>query len=459
MQKMNELKSVKLPEAYVDQMRKLLGEAVFGEYMDSFEQPRWNGLRVNTTKISVEDFLKISPFELEPVPWTVDGFYFAVEDQPTKHPYYYAGLYYIQEPSAMAPVEALNINPGDCCLDLCAAPGGKTLQLAARTGQMGCVVSNDISATRLKAVTRNIEVFGLRNVVVLCETVDRLDKRFNEAFDVVLVDAPCSGEGMFRKEPALIKHWHVKVNEEYSDRQWDIVRTVPELLKEGGEMGYSTCTFSPLENETVVERLLEAHSECKLAPIRHHSYFAHGLSKVHLDNMGMARLYPHRLRGEGHFVSRLVKGEPRSSEGRSFQKTKAPDEFLAFQAQYLNAPLEGRFLLNNGKLYLEPQHNLDFTGLRVQRSGWYLGEIARGKFEPSAAFAMGLKASDFKQVLHFSPDDVRLIKYLKCETLDLRGEEGYHLICVDDFPLGFCRINRGIFKNMYPVAWRLVKEF
>jgi NOL1/NOP2/sun family putative RNA methylase len=452
-------KDFKLPAGYCEQMKTLLGEVEFKAYLDSFDLPKKNGLRINTLKISVEDFLAISPFALEPIPWTNDGFYYEEACSPTRHPYYLAGLYYIQEPSAMAPVEALGIEAGDCCLDLCAAPGGKTLQMAARAGESGFVVSNDISGSRLMAVVRNIEIFGLKNVVVTCESVDRLADRFESSFDVVLVDAPCSGEGMFRKDPSLIKHWHVESNADFAEKQWQIMRHVPTLLKPGGVLGYSTCTFSPLENEGVIEKLLSESEEMHFGTLSQSSLFSESQIIDSIGSLGTARIYPHRQEGEGHFMAKLLKNGEKEKGDRSISYTAAPEPFQQFQQQYLKEPLEGRFFVLQEKLYLEPNLMFDFRGLRVLRSGWYLGDVVRGKFEPSQAFAMGLKSMAFKQVIDFKADDRNLMKYLKCETLDLKGEEGYHLVCVDGYPLGFCRLNKGVFKNMYPVSWRLIKEF
>ncbi len=456
---MTHSKQMNLPEAYLEQMKQLLMPSDYEAYIQSFDACKYNGLRINTQKISVDDFLKISPFELEPIPWTRDGFYFSGEKQPTKHPYYFAGLYYIQEPSAMAPVALFDISEGDLCLDLCAAPGGKTLQMSARAGLTGFVVSNDISGSRLMAVVRNIEIFGLKNVVVLCETVERLKGRFNGAFDVVLVDAPCSGEGMFRKEPSLIKHWNAESNTAFATKQWDIVRHVPDLLADGGCLGYSTCTFSPKENEEIIERLLDQNADLELAEIPNRELFSEAYSSFSRLSKGIARLYPHLLKGEGHFAAKLIKSGKRKEKFLKPKYSEPPEAFRAFQERYLTCHLEGRFYEVQDKLYLEPNQTFDFSGLRVLRSGWYLGQVVRGKFEPSQAFAMGLKSDEFKQVVYMKSQDRDLIRYLKCETLDLKGEEGYHLICVDGYPLGFCRLNKGVFKNMYPVSWRLIKEF
>ena len=198
--------SIQLPENYIQQMKELLKDD-FEAYMQSFEQERYYGLRINTNKISVEDFLKISPFPLEPIPWTDNGFYYQGDQKPAKHPYYYAGLYYLQEPSAMLPAQVLPIEEGEYVLDTCAAPGGKSTELAAKLQNTSLLLSNDISTSRCQGLIKNLELSGSYNTWVCSEDLIDLSKRFAEIFDKILVDAPCSGEGMFRKEPHFISSW------------------------------------------------------------------------------------------------------------------------------------------------------------------------------------------------------------------------------------------------------------
>lgn len=195
-----------LPDAFQEKMKKLLGEEEYRAYLASFEQKNKSGLRVNTSKISVEEFLKITPFELEPVPWTENGFYYESSKQPAKHPYYFAGLYYLQEPSAMSPAAFLPVKAGDKVLDLCAAPGGKTTELGVKLKGEGVLVTNDISHSRAKALLKNVELFGIPNVMVFSESPAKLANKFGGYFDKILIDAPCSGEGMFRKDPSIMKN-------------------------------------------------------------------------------------------------------------------------------------------------------------------------------------------------------------------------------------------------------------
>ena len=290
-----------LPEKYINNMKDLLGDE-YEEYISSFSEPRLYGLRVNTAKISVEDFLKISPFKLTPIPWISNGFYYSEEDKPAKHPYYFAGLYYLQEPSAMTPAYVLPVESGDKVLDLCAAPGGKSTELGAKLKGTGLLVSNDISASRAKALLKNIEVFGLGNVLVTCEYPEKLKERFSGFFDKILVDAPCSGEGMFRKDSKLIKSWESQGPEYFAPIQKGILKAAADMLKEGGYLLYSTCTFSKEEDEDNIFEFLNEREDFELEHIYEYEGFVRGYGME-----DAIRLFPHHLKGEGHFVALLRK--------------------------------------------------------------------------------------------------------------------------------------------------------
>ena len=245
---------MELPVAFCDEMKRILGDE-YEDYLKSMEGTRKFGLRVNTAKISAEDFLKISPFELTPIPYVKNGFYYDGEkEQPAKHPYYFAGLYYLQDPSAMTPASRLPIEENDVVLDLCAAPGGKATELAAKLHGTGLLIANDISSKRAKALLKNIELFGVENSFIVTEYPKKLAEYFTGFFDKILIDAPCSGEGMFRKEPSMVKAWEQNGPEFYAALQEDILKQALPMLKPGGMLLYSTCTFSPLEDEGKIGR-------------------------------------------------------------------------------------------------------------------------------------------------------------------------------------------------------------
>lgn len=454
-----------LPVAFIKNMREILGEEGLAEYLDSFEKPKFTGLRVNTSKISVEEFLRISPFKLRRVPWTENGFYYTEEDSPTHHPYYYAGLYYIQEPSAMAPASVLPVERGERVLDLCAAPGGKATELGAKLNHTGLLVANDASASRTKALLKNLEVFGIPNLLVTSEMGDRLDRYFHEYFDKILIDAPCSGEGMFRKQAHMIPAWEKQGPEVFANMQREILRQAAELLKPGGTMLYSTCTFSKLENEGSIDGFLAEHPEFTLEEIPRQEGFCSGMPELVGSRFPLercVRLFPHKIDGEGHFLALLKKAgekipgapEPAGRPGR------IPAELEAF-LQDVSMPMElSRIVVKDTKVFLMPEGVGRCPGLRFLRSGLYLGELLKKRFEPSQAFAMALKKEEYASVIDLSAADDRVIRYLKGETLEIEdGEssrpEGWQLVCVDGYPLGWGKLIRGTLRNKYFSGWRM----
>lgn len=439
---------INLPEKFLENMKSLLGDE-YDDYLNSFNNERVYGLRINTNKISVKDFLKINPFNLTPIPWTDDGFYYEADQQVTKHPYYYAGLYYIQEPSAMLPAQVLPIEENDIVLDACAAPGGKSSKLANKLNGTGLLVSNDISVSRAQVLLKTLESQGITNSFVMAEDICKLN--LHNCFNKILVDAPCSGEGMFRKDNELIKSWNENSNEYYSSLQKAIITKALDLLQDGGQLVYSTCTFNKTEDEDIIEYALSICPSLKVLPIKQCPGFVNGLTQ---NTKNCVRLFPHKIKAEGHFVCLMQKGESKTNKEVTNKITNLPsDEFFTnINKKYIN----GDFNLRQDKLYYEPNTDIDLTGLRILRSGLYLGEYKHGKFEPSQALASSLKMNEYKNIINFNLDDERVIKYLKCETLDVKDKhvEGYVLVCVDGFPIGFGKVNKGILKNKYPVNYR-----
>ena len=448
----------KLPELFIENMKALLKDE-YPLYIKSFANERTYGLRVNTAKISVEDFLKISPFELSPIPWTTNAFFYDGEKyKPGRHPYYSAGLYYLQEPSAMTPAEIMPIEEGDFVLDTCAAPGGKSTALAAKLNGSGLIVANDISNTRAQALLKNLEHFGISNLYVISEDLTKLEAKFANSFDKILIDAPCSGEGMFRKEPSIMKTWIELGNEYYVKLQKQIVTSALKMLKDGGMLVYSTCTFSRLEDEEIIKYMMELCPSLRLVnPTNRYELFEKGVDG--LDEC--IRLYPHKINGEGHFVALLQKGDKMPTKIIKHKAINLPkfnnEDVLAFFSLLKKEFYDGSFEIKKDKLYFVPNTNIDFSGLRILRSGLLLGELKGKHFEPAQSLALSLKADEFKQVINLELNDPRVIKYLKGETLDLSDldtkTKGWVLICVDNYPLGFGKIAKGSLKNKYAKGW------
>ncbi|MBO4537937.1 MAG: RsmB/NOP family class I SAM-dependent RNA methyltransferase, partial [Erysipelotrichaceae bacterium] len=413
----------------------------------AFCHPSFNGLRVNTAKISVEQFLRISPFELQPVPWCSSGFYYdAGKCKPAKHPYYHAGLYYLQEPSAMLPGEVLPLQEGDVILDGCAAPGGKSTQIAARMPSGCLLVSNGISASRAQGLLKNLELSGCTAMLVSASEIDGIPLQF----DKILIDAPCSGQGMFRRDPSLISAYQKKDGAYYSPIQKELLRKAAGMLKPGGRLVYSTCTFDVRENEEVVQHVLDELPDLHLLPVNSCEGFADGLNGL----SECKRLYPHKIRGEGHFVALLAKN---GCGGKPEEKYPAFTATEPFMDHMDPAFFRGREMRIGEKLLMIPDIDMP-AGLRILRSGLLLGSYRKEVFEPSQALALALRKEQFDQVIDLRSEDERVIRYLKGETIDISeyGLEGWVLICTDGYPLGFGKITGGVFKNRYDRNWRYV---
>lgn len=459
---------MELPLKFKERMLKLLGDE-FALYEQSFYSSRMYGLRVNTKKIPAKEFEKISPFSIRRIPWIENGYYYdGSKDAPAKHPYYHAGLYYLQEPSAMTPANLLPIAPGDHVLDLCAAPGGKATELGARLNGSGLLVANDISNSRAKGLLKNLELFGIDNMMVTNEIPDKLLSNFENFFDKILIDAPCSGEGMFRKDPAIMKSWIKKGPEEFSIIQREIISTAVKMLKPGGMMLYSTCTFSPEENEGTIAYLLKSNDDMELLPAGTYEGFSEGKPEWLEHDSGpdelrnCIRIWPHKMDGEGHFIALLHKKGRQipDSPSREYRKKASDNEYFKEFTEMISYPMDPeRIAMYMDRLYYMPQGSERGSGLHFLRNGLLLGECKKNRFEPSQAFAMALSSQQCKNKISFSCKDPRVIKYLKGETLeveDLTGENagGWYLVCVDGYPLGWGKLTKGTLKNKYHAGWR-----
>ncbi|BEP29833.1 RsmB/NOP family class I SAM-dependent RNA methyltransferase [Helicovermis profundi] len=446
---------MKLKEEFLEKIRKQLSKEEYSKFLESYKDEKISSLRVNTLKISVEEFLKISPFKLKKIPWSEDGFYFENSERPSKHPYYHAGLFYIQEASAMSPVNELTPKKGDIVLDLCAAPGGKTLQIASKLQNTGVIITNDISTGRIKPLVKNIELAGIKNAYVINENQYKITDKYKKKFDKILIDAPCSGEGMFRKDESMYKNWSTDEVEKYSKLQSEIMDVIDESLKEGGELVYSTCTFSIEENENTINIFMKKHGDYNFIDIKQYEGF--------VISGGISRLWPHKIKGEGHFLAHVRKTSFHEHDIKEIEKNtnqlnldnKPPEIFEKFMENNLNTKFVGTFEIINDRLYMLPKIKIDTSGIRVARSGWLLGDIKKKRFVPSQAFAMGLRKEDVKRTINLPSESVEVIKYLKCETIKASGEDGLNLILVDGYPIGWGKINKNTLKNMYPASWRM----
>lgn len=456
-----------LPEKFLERMQGMLGEE-YADFLESYHHSRQMGLRVNTRKISPERFLERPPFPVKPVPWIPNGFSYEEGVYPSRHPYYAAGLYYLQEPSAMTPASRLPVEPGEKVLDLCAAPGGKATELAARLRGRGILVANDISNSRARALLRNLELMGAENCFVTSETPRRLAEAFPEYFDKILVDAPCSGEGMFRKDPEVAAVWSPERVEFFADQQRSILAGAARMLRPGGWLLYSTCTFSAEENEGTAAWFLKEFPEFSLEEPEGYKGFSPGRPEWgdgRRDLTRCIRIWPHKMEGEGHFLALFRKsGEPGENTGRKSQKRQKPDrEERKILEAFLSAggwqPDWEQLEVRGGRAYLVPELPETVKGIRFLRNGLYLGEFKKDRFEPSQPFAMSLKAEEWQERLELPAEDQRVERYLRGESICLEDLEkpvskGWKLVCVDEFPLGWGKAANGILKNKYFSTWR-----
>lgn len=484
-----------LPEKFLERMQNMLGEE-YPAFLESLSGKRYRALRLNPLKTRIQEGKEKLPFTLSPVPWTKNGFYYEEEEQPGKHPYHEAGLYYIQEPSAMAPVPCLMeerasvaaiperqeehvsaaaiperqeepATPGRV-LDLCAAPGGKSTQIAEYMRGRGMLITNEIHPQRAKILSENIERMGISNAIVLNETPESLSKRFIAFFDRILVDAPCSGEGMFRKNDNAGEEWSEENVALCAERQDGILDCAATMLKPGGRLVYSTCTFAPAEDEGSVSRFLETHPDFCLEKEE--------------------RLMPHKIKGEGHFLAVLHRegGQLSSAATAGTEKSltlKDCREFLDFAKEALTIPAEelteGKILLRFGEqLYLAPAETPSLRGLKVLRPGLHLGTVKKNRFEPSHALALFLKKEQVVHAVNLACDGTAVRKYLEGQTLTIgegcdvemahiitRGRmaaeqadvslpKGWCLVCVDGYSLGWGKAAGAVLKNHYPKGLR-----
>lgn len=455
-----------LPEDFKKRMQSMLLDQ-YDVFLQSYEGKTYRSLRMNPLKGDTKEGVKKLPFDLTPVGWEENGYYYGEDSKAGKHPYHDAGVYYIQEASAMVPVVLLEPEPGERILDLCAAPGGKSTQIAAYMRGEGILISNEIHPARAKILSENIERMGIANAIVTNETPQRLAETFFEYFDAVLVDAPCSGEGMFRKNEEACGEWSLDNVRLCADRQDEILDCAAKMVRPGGRIVYSTCTFAPLENEGSISRFLKKHTDFTVCePSVKTEGMEGGVPKWQEDAAEgidkTLRLWPHKIKGEGHFAAVLL----REGADRSFDVIRKSipvqggisereyREFLDFKKDYLTLQREGIYLKFGDQLYLAPEETPELRGLKVLRPGLHLGTFKKNRFEPSHALALSLSPGEAKYRYDFSSEGEGIHAYLTGQTFPAEGEKGWYLITVDSYSIGWGKLTGNIMKNHYPRGLR-----
>ena len=457
-----------LPIEFEKKMKAFLGNE-WDDFLYSYDNNRFQALRFNTLKVQSPEermrilkVLGISPDKR--VSWANEAYYFDENVRPGKHPYHEMGLYYIQEPSAMSAAALLAPKPGMRVLDLCAAPGGKSTQLATYLGDSGLLVSNEINTQRSRILSQNIERMGIKNAIVTNEDSFVLASHFPGFFNAIQVDAPCSGEGMFRKLPEAIEQWSMENVAICAARQKEILDNAAVMLKPGGVIVYSTCTFSKEENEDVIEYFLERHPDFTLEE--------------------MERFWPHKVDGEGHFVAKLVRRGCVDTDLKADRKTKKnknsknrknetkpalTKENMKLLSEFLDETISenmaawiknSRLVMFGEQLYRLPDMEVDIKGLKVQRAGLHIGEFKKQRFEPSHSLALALKLNDAKNVVKLTCDNPQTIGFFNGQSVILSDEQaveckkGWALVCVDGYTAGWGKVNGTQVKNHYPKGLR-----
>lgn len=427
---------MKIPDKFLERMRGELGDE-FESFVKCYEEKPYMALRVNTLKISSEDFKKTFDFCGEKVEWCENGFYYS--GKMGLHPASMAGLFYSQEPSAMLSAQLADIQEGDFVLDLCAAPGGKSTQLAALLCGSGLLVSNEVVLRRASILAQNIERMGVRNAVVTNMYPEKLEHCFEEYFDKIVVDAPCSGEGMFRKEPAAAEEWSIEHTRSCAVRQKAILKSAFKMLKKGGRLVYSTCTFSREENEELCECIVKELDGIKLTE--------------------MHRLMPHKVKGEGHFAAVFEKqgqSERKIMTVKSDSAKQVLSLYRDFEIENLNITLDGDFRLFGSHLYLVPNGAGSLDKIKCVRAGLLLGEIVKNRFVPAHQLCMALKKENFKRSI--SLNDEMIDRYRRGESIQCESQKGFGaMLYMDRFPLGWYKYSDGYAKNHYPKYLRDLK--
>lgn len=450
----------KLPVEFEKRMKDLFGDE-YADFEIAINEEPVKAFRVNKSKISIVDFEKINPFGSEKIPFVEGGYYLDYE-KAGNHPFHHAGLIYIQEPAAMAPAESVEISPDAKVLDMCSAPGGKSTQLKNKLGDTGLLVSNEIIPSRCKILTGNIERLGLKNCVTTCMDTSRLASLFPETFDVVMVDAPCSGEGMFRKEQIAIDEWSTENVQKCAERQTEILENAVKCLASGGTIIYATCTFSLEENEMQVDAFLKAHPDFEIIPVKE-SVKNNSCDGIKFDgcecqNIHYARrFYPHKTKGEGQFVAVLRHKCEKQATYKQFKKQNV--KINPVLTDFLNDTFES---YNKNDIYFYGDNPVFYSGdIDIKRGnafmcGVTIGEIKKNYVLPHHQFFMAY-GNDFKRKIDLAPDGEDIQKYLHGEEIKADCKNGWAVVTVCGIPLGGAKVSNGVAKNHYPKGLRILK--
>lgn len=439
-----------MKQDFLNRMQDMLKDE-YEQYLNTLDQPVYRGLRVNTLKISAEAFQSLQLFDVQPTPFAKESFYIdAALSGVGNHPCHLSGMIYLQEPSASSAVSVLDPQENDWVLDLCAAPGGKSTQIAARLNNTGFLLSNEIENSRANILLSNMERCGISEMMVTNASPAALCEHVKGWFDKVLVDAPCSGEGMFKKNAKALEDWSIEHVQACQSRQLHILDSAYEALKQGGILVYSTCTYAPEENEEVIQKFLAAHEDMELVDCGT-DFGRHGLSGYEINETMVRRIFP-MDQGEGHFIAKMVKhGEQLTSPIKEIKAAKVDETVINFMDKQGSAPLN--FYVHQGKVYGRKGNFIKLDKIRILRQGIECGEMIKNRFEPHHAFYLAsVNQNYFKQSYELNAEEIK--KYLHGDVLEAELK-GYTAILYHGVGIGFAKGDGRILKNKFPKGLRV----
>ena len=456
-----ERRKAMLPERFCERARELLGEE-YPDFLAALEGEAIRGVRANLIKTNAKRVSELFGEEINPLDYCDNGFTVESSIRLGHTAEHHAGMIYAQDPGAMATVAAIELRGDELVLDACAAPGGKSSQVAEQL-TTGSLLSNEYVPKRAKIIVGNFERLGVKNALVTSLDTAQLGKMYDAVFDLVIVDAPCSGEGMFRKSEEALAEWSEENVRLCAERQIDILNNLAPTVKGGGRLLYSTCTYAPEENEFAVDAFLKSHPDFHIVRVKDEvervtrdGIRFEGISAENIEYC--RRFYPHVSRGEGQFLALLERENNNKMSAFIYNDCTKPlskserSAVEAFFRDSLTEAPEGR-LAKYGENIVLISHGLPVPPHSVFMSGVLVGEIAGSVFKPSHQF-FSVFGELFKSRLYLTQGDREVDDYLLGREIASEAKNGWCAVIYEGSCLGGGKVSGGRLKNHYPKGLR-----